>query len=128
MEYSEKVLNRFQNRQYEGKLDDKDPQVGTGMVGSPVCGDVMKVQIKVDDEGKIIDARFQTFGCGSAVASTDLACEWLMGKTLDQALELKNKDLADELNLPPVKIHCSVLAEDAIKKAVTDIKEKVASA
>jgi nitrogen fixation NifU-like protein len=124
MEYSFKVLDRFNNRKHEGKLDEASAAVGTGMVGSPVCGDVMKVQILVDDQGRITDAKFQTFGCGSAVASTDLACEQLIGKTLDEALGIKNSDLAKTLELPPVKIHCSVLAEDAIRGAIADLKKK----
>lgn len=126
MEYSVKVLDRFQTRKHEGKLDENDLNVGTGMVGSPVCGDIMRVQIKVGPDGKIADAKFQTFGCGSAVASTDLACERMIGQTLDEALAIKNSDLATFLELPSVKIHCSVLAEDAIRSAVEDVKKKLA--
>jgi len=107
-----------------GSLDKNDPHVGTGMVGAPACGDVMKLQIKVSDEGVIEDAKFKTYGCGSAIASSSLVTEWLKGKTLDQASEIKNSAIAEELALPPVKIHCSVLAEDAIKSAIADLKSK----
>ena len=109
---------------YVGSLDKNDPHVGTGMVGAPACGDVMKLQIKVSDEGVIEDAKFKTYGCGSAIASSSLVTEWLKGKTLDQASEIKNSAIAEELALPPVKIHCSVLAEDAIKSAIADLKSK----
>jgi nitrogen fixation NifU-like protein len=123
--YSEKVLEHYENPRNVGSLDKKDPSVGTGMVGAPECGDVMKLQIKVDGERGIIeDAKFKTFGCGSAIASSSLATEWLKGKTLEEALEIKNTDIVNELSLPPVKIHCSVLAEDAIKAAIEDYKKK----
>jgi nitrogen fixation NifU-like protein len=125
MAYSDKVLDHYDNPRNVGSLDKKDPNVGTGMVGAPECGDVMKLQIKVDPAtGVIEDAKFKTFGCGSAIASSSLATEWLKGRTVDQALEIKNTDIVNELALPPVKIHCSVLAEDAIKAAITDYKEK----
>lgn len=125
MPYSDKVLEHYENPRNVGSLDKKDPRVGTGMVGAPECGDVMKLQIKVNGESGVIeDARFKTFGCGSAIASSSLATEWLKGKTLDQALEIKNIDIVNELSLPPVKIHCSVLAEDAIKAAIDDYKKK----
>lgn len=125
MAYSDKVLNHYNNPRNVGSLDKKDPSVGTGMVGAPECGDVMKLQIKVDEETGIIDdAKFKTFGCGSAIASSSLATEWLKGKTVDQALEIKNTEIVNELSLPPVKIHCSVLAEDAIKAAISDYKAK----
>ena len=125
MPYSDKVLEHYENPRNVGSLDKKDPRVGTGMVGAPECGDVMKLQIKVNGESGVIeDARFKTFGCGSAIASSSLATEWLKGKTLDQALEIKNTDIVNELSLPPVKIHCSVLAEDAIKAAIDDYKKK----
>ena len=123
MAYSEKVLDHYENPSNVGSMDKDDPSVGTGMVGAPACGDVMKLQIKVEDD-KIVDAKFKTYGCGSAIASSSLVTEWIKGKTLDQAQEIKNMDIADELALPPVKIHCSVLAEDAIKAAVADIKAK----
>ena len=123
MAYSEKVLDHYENPRNVGSMDKDDPSVGTGMVGAPACGDVMKLQIKVEDD-KIIDAKFKTYGCGSAIASSSLVTEWIKGKTLDQAQEIKNMDIADELALPPVKIHCSVLAEDAIKSALRDYKEK----
>jgi len=123
--YSDKVLEHYENPRNVGSLDKKDPRVGTGMVGAPQCGDVMKLQIKVNGESGVIeDAKFKTFGCGSAIASSSLATEWLKGKTLDQALEIKNADIVNELSLPPVKIHCSVLAEDAIKAAIDDYKKK----
>src|SRR5271165_6330132 len=127
MAYSEKVLDHYNNPRNVGSLDKSSPSVGTGMVGAPECGDVMKLQIKVNDESGIIeDARFKTFGCGSAIASSSLATEWLKGKTVDQALEIKNTDIVNELSLPPVKIHCSVLAEDAIKAAIGDYRAKQA--
>jgi nitrogen fixation NifU-like protein len=124
MAYSDKVLDHYENPRNAGSFDKNDPNVGTGMVGAPACGDVMKLQIKVSDGGKIEDAKFKTYGCGSAIASSSLVTEWLKGKTLDQASEIKNSAIAEELALPPVKIHCSVLAEDAIKAAVADLKEK----
>ena len=124
MAYSDKVLDHYENPRNVGSFDKNDPNVGTGMVGAPACGDVMKLQIKVSDVGKIEDAKFKTYGCGSAIASSSLVTEWLKGKTLDQASEIKNSAIAEELALPPVKIHCSVLAEDAIKAAVADLKEK----
>ncbi len=125
MAYSEKVIDHYENPRNVGSLnDDDDGIVGTGMVGAPACGDVMKLQIKVDDAGIIEDARFKTYGCGSAIASSSLVTEWVKGKTVDEASEIRNTDIAEELCLPPVKIHCSVLAEDAIKAAVTDYKNK----
>ncbi len=124
MAYSEKVIDHYENPRNVGKLDAEDPNVGTGMVGAPACGDVMRLQIKVNEEGVIEDARFKTYGCGSAIASSSLATEWMKGKTLDEAEAIKNTELAEELALPPVKIHCSVLAEDAIKAAVRDYKQK----
>ena len=124
MAYSDKVLDHYENPRNVGSFDKNDPNVGTGMVGAPACGDVMKLQIKVSDGGRIEDAKFKTYGCGSAIASSSLVTEWLKGKTLDQASEIKNSAIAEELALPPVKIHCSVLAEDAIKAAVADLKEK----
>ncbi|MEK6711338.1 MAG: Fe-S cluster assembly scaffold IscU [Nitrospinota bacterium] len=124
MPYSDKVVDHYNNPRNVGSLDKKDPSVGTGIVGAPECGDVMKLQIKVNGEGVIEDAKFKTFGCGSAIASSSLATEWLKGKTIDQAEEIKNTQIVEELNLPPVKIHCSVLAEDAIKTALNDIREK----
>lgn len=124
MAYSEKVVDHYQNPRNMGSLDRASDQVGTGIVGAPECGDVMKLQIQVDDEDNIIDAKFKTFGCGSAIASSSLATEWVKGKTLHQALEIKNTEIVKELSLPPVKIHCSVLAEDAIKAAITDWKDK----
>tara|TARA_Y100000746_G_scaffold110267_1_gene94405 strand:- start:749 stop:1144 length:396 start_codon:yes stop_codon:yes gene_type:complete len=124
MAYSDKVLDHYENPRNVGKLDDDDTNVGTGMVGAPACGDVMRLQIKVDDEGVIEDAKFKTYGCGSAIASSSLLTEWVKGRSLDQAKEIKNKDIADELGLPPVKIHCSVLAEDAIQAAIADVKAK----
>ena len=124
MAYSEKVLDHYENPRNVGSLDKSDPNVGTGMVGAPACGDVMKLQIKVGEDGVIEDAKFKTYGCGSAIASSSLVTEWVKGKTLDQALEIKNSLIAEELALPPVKIHCSILAEDAIKAAVADYKEK----
>jgi nitrogen fixation NifU-like protein len=124
MAYSNKVLDHYENPRNVGSLDKNDPQVGTGMVGAPACGDVMKLQIKVNEAGIIEDAKFKTYGCGSAIASSSLVTEWLKGKSLDQAAEIKNSAIAEELALPPVKIHCSVLAEDAIKAAVADLKSK----
>ena len=124
MAYSEQVIDHYENPRNVGKMNDKDASVGTGMVGAPACGDVMRLQIKVSDEGVIEDAKFKTYGCGSAIASSSLATEWVKGMTLDEAGELKNTKIAEELALPPVKIHCSVLAEDAIKAAVADYKEK----
>jgi nitrogen fixation NifU-like protein len=124
MAYSDKVLDHYENPRNVGTLDKDDPHVGTGMVGAPACGDVMKLQIKVSDDGVIEDAKFKTYGCGSAIASSSLVTEWLKGKTLDQASEIKNSAIAEELALPPVKIHCSVLAEDAIKSAIADLKNK----
>ena len=124
MAYSDKVLDHYENPRNVGTLDKDDPHVGTGMVGAPACGDVMKLQIKVSDDGVIEDAKFKTYGCGSAIASSSLVTEWLKGKTLDQASEIKNSAIAEELALPPVRIHCSVLAEDAIKSAIADLKSK----
>ena len=123
MAYSEKVLDHYENPRNVGSLDKNDETVGTGLVGAPACGDVMKLQIKVED-GIITDAKFKTFGCGSAIASSSLVTEWVKGMSVDKALELKNSQIAEELNLPPVKIHCSVLAEDAIKAAIADYKKK----
>ena len=124
MAFSDKVLDHYENPRNVGSLDKNDPSVGTGMVGAPACGDVMKLQIKVNEAGIIEDAKFKTYGCGSAIASSSLVTEWLKGKSLDQAAEIKNSAIAEELALPPVKIHCSVLAEDAIKAAVADLKSK----
>jgi len=124
MAYSDKVLDHYENPRNVGSLNKDDPSVGTGMVGAPACGDVMKLQIKVNDEGIIEDAKFKTYGCGSAIASSSLVTELLKGKTLDDATAIKNSDIAEELALPPVKIHCSVLAEDAIKAAISDYKTK----
>jgi len=124
MAYSDKVLDHYENPRNVGSFDPKDPTVGTGMVGAPACGDVMKLQIKVDDGGLIEDACFKTYGCGSAIASSSLVTEWLKGRSLDEANEIKNSDIAEHLALPPVKIHCSVLAEDAIKAAVIDYNER----
>ena len=124
MAYSEKVIDHYENPRNVGKMDAEDPNVGTGMVGAPACGDVMRLQIKVNEQGVIEDAKFKTYGCGSAIASSSLATEWMKGKTLDEAESIKNTQLAEELALPPVKIHCSVLAEDAIKAAVRDYKQK----
>ena len=124
MAYSDKVLDHYENRRNVGKLDDDDQSVGTGMVGAPACGDVMRLQIKVSDDGIIEDAKFKTYGCGSAIASSSLLTEWVKGRSLDEAKAIKNADIAEELALPPVKIHCSVLAEDAIKAAIADIKSK----
>ena len=123
--YSDKVLDHYSNPRNVGALDRSDPRVGTGMVGAPECGDVMKLQIKVNEEtGVIEDAKFKTFGCGSAIASSSLATEWVKGKTIDEALTIRNVDIVNELSLPPVKIHCSVLAEDAIKAAINDYRKK----
>jgi nitrogen fixation NifU-like protein len=124
MAYSEKVLDHYENPRNVGNFDKDDPSVGTGMVGAPACGDVMRLQIKVDDSGVIEDARFKTYGCGSAIASSSLLTEWVKGKTLEQAQQIKNQEIADELALPPVKVHCSVLAEDAIKAAIQDYEKK----
>tara|TARA_B100000927_G_C16346297_1_gene421414 strand:+ start:199 stop:606 length:408 start_codon:yes stop_codon:yes gene_type:complete len=124
MAYSDKVLDHYENPRNVGSLDKDDVNVGTGMVGAPACGDVMKLQIKVDDNNIITDAKFKTYGCGSAIASSSLLTEWVKGRTLDEATEIKNTDIAEELALPPVKIHCSVLAEDAIKTAIADLKGK----
>jgi nitrogen fixation NifU-like protein len=124
MAYSEKVLDHYENPRNVGSFDKGDMQVGTGMVGAPACGDVMKLQIKVSDSGIIEDAKFKTYGCGSAIASSSLLTEWVKGKSLDEAREIKNTDIAEELALPPVKIHCSVLAEDAIKAAIEDYQGK----
>ncbi|QPT39723.1 NifU-like protein [Oligella ureolytica] len=124
MAYSDKVLDHYENPRNVGSFDKEEAGVGTGMVGAPACGDVMRLQIKVSDTGVIEDARFKTYGCGSAIASSSLITEWVKGKTLDQAMEIKNAAIAEELALPPVKIHCSILAEDAIKAAVKDYKEK----
>src|SRR5579863_7673393 len=126
MAYSEKVIDHAENPRNVGTLDKSDPNVGTGLVGAPACGDVMRLQIRVSDGGVIEDAKFKTFGCGSAIASSSLATEWLKGKTIDQAMTIKNSDIVTELSLPPVKIHCSVLAEDAIKAAIADYKKKQA--
>src|SRR4030095_11361690 len=125
MAYSNKVIDHYENPRNVGSLDKSDPNVGTGLVGAPACGDVMKLQLKIED-GVIQDAKFKTFGCGSAIASSSLVTEWVKGMTVDQAGELKNSQIAEELNLPPVKIHCSVLAEDAIKAAIADYKAKQA--
>src|SRR5210317_2147815 len=124
MAYSDKVLDHYENPRNVGSFDNDEEDVGTGMVGAPACGDVMKLQIKVSDEGVIQDAVFKTYGCGSAIASSSLLTEWVKGKTLEQALAIKNTEIAEELALPPVKIHCSVLAEDAINAAVEDYKKK----
>ena len=124
MAYSDKLLDHYENPRNVGSLDKDDGEVGTGMVGAPACGDVMKLQIKVGRDGIIEDAKFKTYGCGSAIASSSLVTEWVKGKTVDQALQIKNTQIAEELALPPVKIHCSILAEDAIKAAVADYKSK----
>ncbi len=124
MAYSDKVLDHYENPRNVGKLDASAENVGTGMVGAPACGDVMRLQIQVNDDGVIEDAKFKTYGCGSAIASSSLLTEWVKGKNLEEASEIKNSDIAEELALPPVKIHCSVLAEDAIKAALADLKEK----
>jgi len=122
--YHEKVIDHYENPRNVGSLNKSDEDVGTGLVGAPACGDVMKLQIKVDDDGKIIDAKFKTFGCGSAIASSSLATEWIKGKNVNDAIKIKNTDIAKELKLPPVKLHCSMLAEDAIKSAIKDYKVK----
>jgi len=124
MAYSDKVMDHYENPRNVGNFNNDDEAVGTGMVGAPACGDVMRLQIKVNDEGVIEDARFKTYGCGSAIASSSLVTEWVKGKTLDEASSIKNSQIAEELALPPVKIHCSVLAEDAIKAAITDYRTK----
>jgi nitrogen fixation NifU-like protein len=124
MAYSDKVIEHYENPRNVGSFDKDDPQVGTGLVGAPACGDVMKLQLKISEAGIIEDAKFKTFGCGSAIASSSLATEWVKGMTIDQAMEIKNTQIVEELNLPPVKIHCSVLAEDAIKSAIADYKAK----
>ena len=124
MAYSDKVIDHYENPRNVGTLDKDDSNVGTGMVGAPACGDVMRLQIKVNDEGTIEDAKFKTYGCGSAIASSSLITEWVKGKSLDDALAIKNSEIAEELELPPVKIHCSILAEDAVKAAVADYKKK----
>jgi nitrogen fixation NifU-like protein len=124
MAYSDKVIDHYENPRNVGKMESDDPHVGTGMVGAPACGDVMRLQIKVSDDGVIEDAKFKTYGCGSAIASSSLVTEWVKGMTLDEAAELKNAKIAEELALPPVKIHCSVLAEDAIKAAIEDYRSK----
>ncbi|MCA3010463.1 MAG: Fe-S cluster assembly scaffold IscU [Phycisphaerales bacterium] len=128
MAYSDKVLDHYQNPRNVGSLDKNAPDVGTGVVGAPECGDVMKLQIKVGDDGRILDAKFKTYGCGSAIASSSLATEWLKGTTVDAAAQIKNTQIVEELSLPPVKIHCSVLAEDAIKAAIEDWRKKNAAA
>ncbi len=124
MAYSDKVIDHYENPRNVGTMDKEDPNVGTGLVGAPACGDVMRLQLKITDEGVIEDAKFKTFGCGSAIASSSLVTEWVKGKTVDAAMAISNKDVAKELALPPVKIHCSVLAEDAIKAAIADFKKK----
>jgi nitrogen fixation NifU-like protein len=124
MAYSEKVIEHYENPRNVGSFDKDDPNVGTGLVGAPACGDVMKLQLKINDAGIIEDAKFKTFGCGSAIASSSLATEWVKGMTIDQAMAIKNTQIVEELSLPPVKIHCSVLAEDAIKSAIADYKAK----
>jgi len=124
MAYSDKVVDHYENPRNVGTLDKADPNVGTGLVGAPACGDVMRLQLRISDEGIIQDAKFKTFGCGSAIASSSLVTEWVKGKTVDEATTITNKEIAKELSLPPVKIHCSVLAEDAIKAAVADFKKK----
>ncbi|EGU42952.1 scaffold protein [Vibrio ichthyoenteri ATCC 700023] len=124
MAYSEKVIDHYENPRNVGSFDKEDPAVGSGMVGAPACGDVMKLQIKVTPEGIIEDAKFKTYGCGSAIASSSLVTEWVKGKSIDEAAAIKNSEIAEELELPPVKVHCSILAEDAIKAAVADYKKK----
>jgi nitrogen fixation NifU-like protein len=124
MAYSEKVIEHYENPRNVGSFDKDDPSVGTGLVGAPACGDVMKLQLKINEQGVIEDAKFKTFGCGSAIASSSLATEWVKGMSIDQAMAIKNTQIVEELNLPPVKIHCSVLAEDAIKSAIADYKAK----
>ena len=127
MSYSDKVVDHYENPRNVGILDRNDQHVGTGLVGAPACGDVMRLQIRVNDQGVIEDAKFKTFGCGSAIASSSLATEWIKGRTLEEASELRNSEIAEELNLPPVKIHCSVLAEDAVKSAIEDYRRKRAA-
>lgn len=124
MAYSDKVIDHYENPRNVGSLDKDDPNVGTGLVGAPACGDVMRLQLKINADGVIEDAKFKTYGCGSAIASSSLVTEWVKGKTIDQALDIKNTQIAEELALPPVKIHCSILAEDAIKAAVADYRKK----
>jgi len=124
MSYSDKVVDHFNHPRNVGTMDRTSPNVGTGIVGAPECGDVMKLQVKVDEDNNIVDAKFKTFGCGSAIASSSLATEWIKGKSLDEALEIRNTEIVKELSLPPVKIHCSVLAEDAIRAAIADVKAK----
>jgi nitrogen fixation NifU-like protein len=126
MAYGNKIIDHYEHPRNVGSLDKNDANVGTGIVGAPECGDVMKLQIKCDSSGRIVDAKFKTFGCGSAIASSSLATEWIKGKTIDQAMEIRNTDIVKELSLPPVKIHCSVLAEDAIRAAIKDYQEKQA--
>ena len=127
MAYSEKVIEHYENPRNVGSFDAADPEVGTGLVGAPACGDVMRLQLKISDDGVIEDARFKTFGCGSAIASSSLVTEWVKGKSMDDAMKITNKEIAKELSLPPVKIHCSVLAEDAIKAAIEDFRAKRAA-
>lgn len=124
MAYSDKIVDHYQNPRNVGSLDQAGDNVGTGIVGAPECGDVMKLQIRVDNEDRIVDAKFKTFGCGSAIASSSLATEWVKGRTLDEALQIRNTEIVKELALPPVKIHCSVLAEDAVRAAIADVKNK----
>jgi nitrogen fixation NifU-like protein len=124
MSYSQEVIDHYENPRNVGSMDKNDLSVGTGLVGAPACGDVMKLQIQVDDQGTIVDAKFKTFGCGSAIASSSLATEWILGKTLDQAGQIKNVEISQYLSLPPVKMHCSMLAEDAIKAAIADYRAK----
>jgi nitrogen fixation NifU-like protein len=125
MAYSEKVIDHYENPRNVGTLDKEDPSVGTGLVGAPACGDVMRLQIRVNPQTEVVeDAKFKTFGCGSAIASSSLVTEWVKGKTIDEVMQLKNSQIVEELNLPPVKIHCSVLAEDAIKSAIADFRKK----
>jgi nitrogen fixation NifU-like protein len=126
MAYGNKIIDHYQNPRNVGSMDKNDAHVGTGIVGAPECGDVMKLQIKCDENGRIVDAKFKTFGCGSAIASSSLATEWVKGKTIDEALEIRNTEIVKELSLPPVKIHCSVLAEDAIRAAIKDYQDKQA--
>ncbi|OWY70778.1 Fe-S cluster assembly scaffold IscU [cyanobacterium TDX16] len=128
MAYSSKVVDHYEHPRNVGSLDKSDARVGTGIVGAPECGDVMKLQIQCDENGRIVDAKFKTFGCGSAIASSSLATEWVKGKTVDEALQIKNTEIVKELSLPPVKIHCSVLAEDAIRAAINDYKQKQGAA
>jgi nitrogen fixation NifU-like protein len=128
MAYGDKVLDHYENPRNVGTMDKNDPDVGTGLVGAPACGDVMRLQVKISDDGKIQDAKFKTFGCGSAIASSSLVTEWVKGKTIDEAETIKNTDIAKHLALPPVKIHCSVLAEDAIKAAIADYRAKTKKA